>query len=145
MNQIEKAKKLVEAKFAGVFDRGGVPYVEHLYRTSSRFDDELKITASILHDLIEDTDVTKEELLQMGFDKEVVEIVDIVTNDCSTYDEFIDKIILSNNKDAIKVKLSDMEDNMDESRLSKIKEEDIIRQKKYKKAYPRLKDALNKE
>lgn len=145
MNQIEKAKKLVEKEFAEVFDRGGVPYVEHLYRTSSRFEDELKITASILHDIIEDTDITKTDLIEMGFDKEVVDIVEIVTNDCLNYDEFIDKIISSNNKDAIEVKLSDMTDNMDLSRLPKIKENDLKRQEKYKKAYQKLIDALNKE
>ncbi len=145
MNQLIMAKELVEELFKEKVDRAGKPYTGHLYRSSDKFEDETRKVAAILHDVIEDTEVTAEDLLSMGFTEEVVEIVKILTNNHGSYDEFIDYIIASDNIAAMEVKLSDLEDNMDMTRLPEIKDNDLIRQDKYRRSYQKIINRLNKE
>ncbi len=145
MNQEEKARQLVEKLFADKTDRAGKAYVGHLYRSSEKFSDETKRVAAILHDVIEDTEVTAEELLSMGFSKEVVDIVQVLSNTYGSYDQFIDHIIESGNINAMEVKLADLEDNMDLNRLPEIKDNDLVRQDKYRRSYQKIINSLNEE
>lgn len=137
--------KFVYELFKDKKDKSNKPYVDHLIRVSSNFNEEKLKIISLLHDTIEDTDVNASKLLEMGYEKDIVNAVELLTNTFNSYDEFIDNIINSNNELAIKVKLKDLEDNMNLSRLIEIKEKDIIRNIKYEKAYNRLKECLKND
>lgn len=102
---------------AGQFDKAGLPFILHPQRVMMRLPawatDEEK-QAALLHDVIEDTAVTADYMLEKGFSQRVVDIVQLVTNDkTTTYAEFIQKIVDSGNVSAMIVKLADNEDNSD--------------------------------
>lgn len=142
INMTEQAFELVEELFENKVDKGGHPYIQHLLRVSSNVKGKIAKTVALLHDVIEDTDITKEDLIEMGFLEEVVEAVDILSRkENETYNEFIARIISSNNPVAVSVKIADLEDNMDLSRIPNTTQKDIDRvHKRYKPAY----EALNK-
>ena len=79
-NLYDRALLLVSDLFKDKRDKAGDPYINHLIRVSVKIDtDELKI-AGLLHDVLEDTDVNKEMLSELGFSKRIIEIVSGVTN-----------------------------------------------------------------
>jgi hypothetical protein len=87
-----------------------------------------------MHDLIEDTDRTLEMLMKQKFSMRIIHALNFLThqNDVS-YDDYIR--VLSNNEDAVKVKLVDLKDNSDITRLKGITKKDIARMEKYHWAY----------
>jgi len=92
---------------------------------------------AVMHDIVEDTDITLDDLRNEGFSKQVVSAIECVTKrEGEDYDSFIERISL--NPLATKVKLADLEDNMDLSRLSDVTEKDLERVEKYKKAKEKL-------
>ncbi len=95
------------------------------------------ITA-ILHDVVEDCDEwTIEKLRERGFSEEVLEAVESVTNrEGESYDEFIERA--GKNPIARRVKIADLEDNMNVRRIGEIQEKDLIRLKKYHKSWNML-------
>ena len=135
-----KAIVIANEVFRDVVDKGGNPYIYHLYDVSNKLDNTLEKTAGLLHDIIEDTKITINDLREVGFTEEVLEIINLVTRKKNEpYNKFIDRIIESNNISALKVKISDMENNMDLSRIKEVKQEDINRiNKKYKPQYKKL-------
>ena len=120
-NLYDRALLLVSDLFKDKRDKAGDPYINHLIRVSVKLDtDELKI-AGLLHDVLEDTDVNKEMLSELGFSKRIIEIVSGVTNIKGLdYNSKIKKIIDSGDIDVIKLKYSDMSDNADKDRLSRL-------------------------
>ena len=120
-NLYDRALLLVSDLFKDKRDKAGDPYINHLIRVSVKLDtDELRI-AGLLHDVLEDTDVNKEMLSELGFSKRIIEIVSGVTNIKGLdYDSKIKKIIDNGDIDVIKLKYSDMSDNADEGRLSRL-------------------------
>lgn len=131
INITEQAFELVEQLFEGKVDKGGAPYINHLTRVSSAVKSKTEKTVALLHDVIEDTDTTRKDLIEMGFPIEVVEAVEILSRKKDeTYNDFIERIKFSKNKIAITVKLADLEDNMDLSRISNPTQKDINRVKK---------------
>ena len=120
-NLYDRALLLVSDLFKDKKDKAGDPYINHLIRVSVKLDtDELKI-AGLLHDVLEDTDVNKEMLSELGFSKRIIEIVSGVTNIKGLdYNSKIKKIIDSGDIDVIKLKYSDMLDNADKDRLSRL-------------------------
>ena len=116
-------------------DKGGKPYFEHLFRVSQKLYGEVEETAGLLHDIVEDTDITYRDLLDVGFPLEVIEIVKLVTEEkidksglteeekLKLYDEEINKIIDSRNIHAIRLKYADMTDNFNHDRIKKLSEE----------------------
>ena len=120
-NLYDRALLLVSDLFKDKRDKAGDPYINHLIRVSVKLDtDELRI-AGLLHDVLEDTDVNKEMLSELGFSKRIIEIVSGVTNIKGLdYDSKIKKIIDNGDIDVIKLKYSDMSDNADEDRLSRL-------------------------
>ena len=120
-NLYDRALLLVSDLFKDKRDKAGDPYINHLIRVSLKLDtDELKI-AGLLHDVLEDTDVNKEMLSELGFSKRIIEIVSGVTNIKGLdYNSKIKKIIDSGDIDVIKLKYSDMSDNADKDRLSRL-------------------------
>lgn len=140
----EQAFELVEILFKDKVDKGGAPYINHLLRVSSMVKGKIEKTVALLHDVIEDTDTTVNDLIEMGFSSEAVAAVEILTRkDDETYTDFIERIKFSGNKIAISVKLADLEDNMNLSRISEPTQKDINRvEKRYKPAYELLSTTL---
>ena len=143
---IMKSNILIECLFKDVVDKSGKPYIGHLTRVGDKFKDDLTKSIGYLHDTIEDTDMSDKDLLSLGFPKEVVDSVSIVsrTQD-ETYEDFINRIIKSEDKLAISVKISDLEDNMDMKRIQNPTEKDYERLEKYKKAYRVLSEKIKGE
>ena len=133
----EKAIILMLEKHRGQKDKAGKPYYGHLIRVSQEvFTGKRKIVA-LLHDSIEDTDVTPEYLLQQGFPQEIVKAVEAISRrEGESYEDFIDRV--AQNPLATIVKLSDLEDNMNLFRLNEITEEDRLRLNRYLKAHRKL-------
>ncbi len=120
----------------GQLDKGGMPYVFHPYHLAEQMDDELSVCVALLHDLVEDTDITIEQL-EKEFPKEVTEAVSALTMPPSMdYFEYIERI--KHNDIAKKVKLADLEHNGDETRVLHEGEEPtehiIQRREKYRRA-----------
>ena len=136
---IQQAIELINREFKDFKDKGGKPYVGHLmrvYKNVENEDDDIKCIA-LLHDTIEDIAEITEDFLVLNFNPRIAKTVKILTHEENqSYDDYITKI-LSNN-DAIKVKLADLKDNMDITRLDNLKEKDFERLKKYLNAYKRL-------
>ena len=139
----EIALNIIETAFAGKKDKGGKPYIDHLkrvaensknYFTGANYLADLEIIA-LLHDLLEDSpEWTKKHLDSIFKDILIVDAVLRLTKRPElSYDDYIKNI--SNCRYARAVKLADLKDNMDLTRLPKITEKDIERVKKYHKAY----------
>ncbi len=118
----------------GVLDRSGAPYVFHPYEVASRMDDEVSTAVALLHDVVEDTDMTFEDLKAKGIPEEVIDPLRYLTHDPAVpYMDYIRKI--AENPVAIKVKLSDLKHNMDESRYCRpMTEREAAKQKVYEEA-----------
>lgn len=136
---LEKALKIATKAHEGQTDKAGAPYIFHPIRVSNRCStDEERITA-LLHDTIEDTEVTAEYLLMEGFPRNIVDaILSVTRNENESYEDFIKRSRL--NPTGRQVKLHDLEDNMDITRLNELTEKDVYRLNKYLKAYRYLKE-----
>ena len=136
-NLLEKALVIAAKAHEGQTDKSGVPYILHPIRVSNRCRTDEERIVAILHDTIEDTDVTPDYLLSEGFPKSIVEAVLSVTrNKNESYDDFILRSKL--NPIGRQVKIHDLEDNMDITRLHSLSEKDLERLNKYLKAYRTL-------
>lgn len=139
MNELlEKALRIAVEAHAGQMDKAGKPYIFHRLRMCCRcFTDEEKIVA-FLHDTIEDTEVTAEDLHSEGFPRNIVDaILSVSRDENESYENFVKRTRL--NPLGRAVKLHDLEDNMDLSRLEQVTEKDLGRLNKYIKAYRYLK------
>lgn len=111
-----KAMKAAYAAHHGQMDKAGVPYVFHPLHLAETMDDEISCCAALLHDTVEDTAVTLEDLAK-EFPAEVVEAVRLLTHDPSeNYLEYVRRI--KGNSVAMKVKLADLAHNSDQSRFA---------------------------
>ena len=135
---VKKATMLANIFFKDKKDKGGYPYLGHLQFVSNAFDDEDRKVVGLLHDIIEDTVVSKTILLELGFPNNIVEAIEILTRNTDDYDEYIDSIADSNNLLAIDVKIKDLEHNMDIARIMNPTESDYERVEKYKRSYNKL-------
>ncbi|MCD8209088.1 MAG: HD domain-containing protein [Bacteroidales bacterium] len=139
MNELlEKAMKLAGEVHKEQTDKAGKPYIFHLMRVAERCDtDEEKIVA-LLHDVIEDTELTAQNLLDEGFPPLIVDaVLSLTRNDGEDYMDFVERAAL--NPIARSVKMHDLEDNMDITRLERLEEKDLARLNKYLRAYSYLK------
>ena len=139
----KKATMLANMFFKDKKDKGGYPYLGNLQYVSNAFLDEDRKVVALLHDVIEDTVVSKTILLELGFPDYIVEAISILTRRTDDYNEYIDTIISSNNLLAIDVKLKDLEHNMDIARITNPTEEDYQRIEKYKRSYKKLEEKRN--
>lgn len=113
---VNHALRLAYRAHAGQLDRGGVPYIFHPYHLAEQMDDERSICVALLHDVVEDTPVTLEEI-QREFPSEIAEAVALLTHDPST-DYFAYVRRLKANPLARKVKLADLMHNADQARCA---------------------------
>ena len=130
-----KAMKIAYDAHLGQLDYNGVPYIFHPYHLAEQMDDEIACTVALLHDVVEDTSLTFEDL-EKWFPSEVMEAVRLLTHDDITdYFDYVRKI--KTNPIAAKVKLEDLKHNSDQSRCigSDLTEERLLHWKeKYAKA-----------
>lgn len=131
-----KAIHMAYKHHTGQEDKSGLPYIFHPYHLAEQMPDETTVCVALLHDILEDTKVTIEDLLLI-FPEEVVEAVRLLTRKPGVqYFDYIQQI--STNKIATKVKIADLEHNMDRTRFignQSISEEDVDRlQARYTKA-----------
>ena len=129
----------------GQKDKGGSDYIGHPIRVADRCSSSTAMVVALLHDVMEDCDVTADDLLAEGFPKEVVKTVAILTRgDTETYNEYIQR--LSKNKLAREVKLADLEDNMNVRRLNReLTEGDLSLLNRYIRAYKFLKEVKDED
>lgn len=113
---VNRALRLAYRAHAGQLDRGGAPYIFHPYHLAEQMDDERSICVALLHDVVEDTPVTLEEI-QREFPSEIAEAVALLTHDPST-DYFAYVRRLKANPLARKVKLADLMHNADQTRCA---------------------------
>lgn len=147
---LEKAIALATEKHAWQKDKGGKPYILHplrvmvkAQREMSKLNKDLVLATGIvavLHDVVKDTDITFDDLREAGFSSMVVETLQLLTrNQTEDYSIYIGKIASSDNPVAITVKLFDLQDNMDVSKLnSPLTQKDQECLLKYKDAIHKL-------
>lgn len=113
----EKALSIAVEAHRGQVDRSGMPYILHPLEVARRVDTlELK-TIAVLHDVIEDTEITAEDLVERGVPREIVEIVEILTKPKGEdYEEYVRKV--AKNAKARKVKLADLDHNTSPERAN---------------------------
>lgn len=122
----------------GVLNRDGTPYILHPLRLMMRAKGYADQIVAVLHDTIEDTPLTLQDLTEAGFPAEIVLAVDALTKrEGEGYEGFIERIAL--NSLAVRVKLLDLYDNIDVTRLPELSERDLQRTLKYHHAILRLK------
>ena len=127
-----KAMKIAYKVHDGQVDKAGLPYIFHPIHLAEQMDTEEECIVALLHDVVEDTDVTFEDL-EKEFSQTVIDALKLLTHDKSVdYMEYEKKI--KNNPIARNVKLADLKHNSDMTRLLSVTEKDIERYNKYQKA-----------
>ena len=129
----KKALKLCFEAHKEQVDKSGLPYVFHPFHLAEQMESEETTVVALLHDVVEDTDYTIEDLTAMGFDKAVTDAIALMTHaDGVDYMDYVRAI--KDNPIAKVVKLADLTHNSDLSRLDIIDEKALQRVKKYKEA-----------
>ena len=136
MLYIENTKKALRLCFEAhkeQVDKSGLPYVFHPFHLAEQMADETTTVAALLHDVVEDTDYTLEDLREMGFPQEVIDALALLTHDPEVpYMEYVSEI--AKNPVAKAVKIADLKHNSDLSRLDSIDEKILKRREKYLQA-----------
>lgn len=126
----KKAMRVCYQAHSGQCDASGIPYVFHPFHLAEQMDSETEICVALLHDVLEDTDWTIEDLEREGFPEEVLEPVRLLTHDPEVpYMDYI--AIVRKNPVAKKVKLADLKHNRNLDRLDFISDYDRSRYRKY--------------
>lgn len=129
----QQALAIAEDAHKGQFDKAGVDYIQHPLFVASLVEGELAKTVALLHDVVEDSDWTLEDLRKEGLPEEVVQAVGIITKKRNeNYEEYILRV--KQNPLARQVKLADLQHNSDLSRLANVTDRDRKRVEKYQKA-----------
>ena len=137
INNLNKAIKLACEAHDGQFDKAGKPYILHPLRLLIKLKNIDEMQVAVLHDVVEDSDITLEVLRKEGFEESVLQAIECLTKKTGEdYSDFISRVLL--NDLARKVKIEDIKDNMDLSRLDKVEEKDLERIAKYHAALKRL-------
>ena len=132
-SQSEKAYEIAKKAHLGQVDKAGEDYIKHPEKVASFVKTDEEKAVAYLHDVIEDTELTLEDLHEYEFSKEVIEAVDIITKKKGEdYQSYLNSV--KKNKLARAVKLADLRHNLDLTRLTKVTEKDIERKEKYQKA-----------
>lgn len=153
---LERAECLARSRHAGQVDKAGTPYWRHPARVSAGCSTPEARIAGWLHDLLEDTATTADELRSLGFPEPVVMAVELDTRrDGDDYMTYIRRIVRScGSADPVlaraahiarEVKMSDLRDNMDLGRLPVVREADRKRVAKYRAAYRLLESVVTGE
>ena len=129
----KKALKLCFEAHKNQADKSGLPYVFHPFHVAEQMTDEKTTIVALLHDVIEDTSYTLQDLRNLGFDEDVLGALELMTHDKNVpYIDYVAKI--KGNAIAKTVKLADLSHNSDLTRLDEVNEAALNRVEKYKAA-----------
>ena len=129
----KKAMKVCFEAHKDQLDKTGLPYVFHPFHLAEQMDDEISTICALLHDVVEDTNTTLEDLGEMGFPKEALEALALLTHAPEVpYMDYVREI--SRNPIATKVKIADLKHNSDVTRLDFVDEWALKRNQKYNEA-----------
>lgn len=120
---------------AGQFDKGGQPYILHPLAVMNMLqttDEQLQCIA-LLHDVLEDTDVTVDDLYAIGCTNRIIDGVLMLTKGVETYEEY--KACVFSSEDTMRVKMADLQHNSDIRRLKGVTDKDLARTAKYQRFY----------
>ncbi len=137
MSNLDRAIILATRAHSGQVDRAGQPYILHPLRVMLKMSNEEARIVAVLHDVLEDTEVTAHDLAAEGFSEEIIEAVQAMSRrDDEDYEAFIQRA--KQNSIARTVKMADIEDNMDPSRNLEPSVKDMERLSKYGRALDEL-------
>ena len=132
-SMVDLALSIARQAHEGQLDKAGVDYIEHPIYVASQVDTEEEKAVALLHDVIEDSPFTAEELLLAGLPETVVTAVQILSKKKGQeYQTYLENV--KSNSLARVVKLADLKHNSDLSRLSSVTDKDLERLEKYKNA-----------
>ena len=135
----KKALKLCFEAHKEQVDKSGMPYVFHPFHLAEQMQTEEATVVALLHDVVEDTDYTIDDLTSMGFGKTITDAIALLTHaDGVAYMDYVRKI--KNNPIAKAVKLADLKHNSDLTRLDVVDEKALNRKEKYSKAIKLLEE-----
>jgi (p)ppGpp synthase/HD superfamily hydrolase len=118
-------------------DKAGAAYILHRLRVMLRMKTNDERIVALLHDVVEDTEYTVEDLRKAGYSQKILRSLDYLTKrDGEEYDQFIKRV--KRNPLARKVKIADIEDNLDLARIERPKKRDFMRIEKYRRALSEL-------
>jgi len=121
-------------------DKSGMPYVFHPFHLAEQMTDELTTVVALLHDVVEDTEMTLDDLREMGFPSAAVDAIGLMTHDASV--PYLDYVrVIAENPIARAVKLADLRHNSDLSRLDAVDDRARQRVEKYAVAIRILEEA----
>lgn len=131
-SQEEIAKRIAEEAHEGQLDKGGFPYINHPASVASVLEGDRLRAVGWLHDVVEDTEWTLDDLRRRGVEEDVVQAVDVLTRrkHSETYSEYIERV--SHNEMASKVKVADLWNNSDPARWRRGMNKSL--RKRYKRA-----------
>src|SRR5215475_8650706 len=137
MATLDKAILIAAQAHLGQRDKAGAAYILHPLRMMMRMESETAMMAAVLHDVVEDSDWTLEQLRGEGFSEEVLQAVDCLTRrEGERYDEFVARA--QANPIARQVKIADLEDNMNVKRIGEMTPKDLARIEEYHRAWRAL-------
>lgn len=114
-------------------DKSGAPYIFHPFHVAEQMTDERTTAAALLHDVLEDSELTADDLLSRGISETVVRLVETLTRrENEDYFDYIRR--LKQEPDAVRIKIADLRHNSDLSRLVSVSEKDAKRNEKYAEA-----------
>ena len=112
-NLYGKAYLICERVFQGMKRKSGMPYLKYLVSVADKFSDEKSKVIALLHNIMKETNITAYDLSNIGFPSDIVKTVVLMTRkNGESYDEFINRIINSQNDQALQVKKADIEQSM---------------------------------
>ena len=142
--QTKKALKLCFQAHKDQVDKSGMPYVFHPFHLAEQMDTEDAVTVALLHDVVEDTAYTLEDLREMGFPERVLEALALLTHGPGVpYMDYVREI--GKNSLAARVKRADLAHNSDLSRLDRADENALARVEKYRRAAALLDETCQEE
>ena len=138
MATLERAIEIAVISHKGQLDKSGRPYIEHLIRVMSMGKSDNEKIVGVLHDLLEDTKMTSQDLVNEGFNSDIIAAIELLTKNPTEKDYTIYIKKIKTNPIAIQVKINDLTDNMNIKRLNNLSPDDLPRLNKYLYAYHEL-------
>lgn len=134
---LERAIVIAATAHAGQVDKGGAPYILHPLKVMLRMTTLEERIVAVLHDVVEDCAISLDDLRKEGFSEEVLTAIQSVTKvPGESYEDFVERA--AQNPIGRVVKLADLEENSDLSRIASPSWEDLERIEKYRRAIGRL-------
>lgn len=135
----KKAMRIAYEAHKNQVDKGGIPYIYHPIHLAEQMQSEDEVCVALLHDVLEDSDMSLDELEREGFGPEVIGALKLLTHEQNVpYMDYVAKI--KSNPIAAKVKLADLKHNSDTTRLDVVDDKVLKRIEKYRQAMAFLSD-----